>query len=455
VQLVLWTVALEALLLLFFAVVLLLVIQNSQNQRIEESLRLSAVQLNAVVDLHDGDYMVSPAETLNLRTEGILAWVISPEGELGMTIGETPAGLPYAVPSPLPALNHQVDLTLPESGEPVRLLVTPLSEGTERLGTLVVAISLRESQMLVQQILLGLMTTIPMVLLLSAAGGFFLANRALSPVAVITDTARQISAADLKQRIELDLPEDEIGRLTNTFNAMLERLEQAFQRERQLTSDVSHELRTPLGMLKTQLSLARSRPRDAATLLQMMKAMEEDVDRMTQLIEQMLTLARIEQRGLRHVEPVDLSLLLAEVTAQLQIKAQRRQVYLHLELYSQTSFELYAYEEQLRQVFSNLIDNAIKYAPTGGQVEIHASRHWQQLTISVSDNGAGIPPEQLPHLFERFYRVDDARTRDTGGFGLGLAIAQAIVKAHDGQIKVHSELGKGSTFTVCLPVKAL
>lgn len=134
VQLVLWTVALEALLLLFFAVVLLLVIQNSQNQQIEESLRLSAVQLNAVVDVHDGHYLVSPEETLNLRTRGILAWIITPESQLGMTIGESAAGLPYALPSPLPRLNQLVDQTLPESREPVRLLVTPLSEGTERLG---------------------------------------------------------------------------------------------------------------------------------------------------------------------------------------------------------------------------------------------------------------------------------------------------------------------------------
>jgi heavy metal sensor kinase len=447
VRLVLWTVVLEALLLLVFALVLVVILRSTQNRQIEETLRLSATQLNAVVDLSDSGFRVSAAETADLRARGLLAWVLTPSGEVGLTVGEVDAHpLPAGLPPP-----EQITEAVLDNGAPVRLLVTPLQEGSRALGTIVVALPLAASQTFLNQILLSLAVAIPIVLVLSAAGGLFLANRALAPVATITATARQISAADLSKRLNLSLPNDEIGQLAQTFDAMLERLEAAFQRERQLTSDVSHELRTPLGMLKTQLSLARSRPRDAAALLQMMANIEGDVDRMTRLIEQLLTLARVEQKGLDESAPVDLGQLLTHVIDPLRETARVRQVSLNLSLPPQVNMHLQGDAEPLRQVFTNLIDNALKYTPAGGQVSVSAHRNWQEIAVSVSDTGTGIPPEHLPHLFERFYRVDSARARDTGGFGLGLAISQTIVQAHNGQITVDSQPDHGTTFTVTLP----
>ncbi len=448
VQLVLWTVALEALLLLVFAVVLVVILRNAQNQQIEETLRLSAAQLNAVVDISDSGFHAAVAETADLRSRGVLAWVLTPAGGVGLTVGEAEA---HPLPAALSPPEQLTDTTL-DTGVPVRLFVTPLREGSRALGTIVVALPLTVSHAFLNQILLSLTVAIPIVLALSAVGGLFLANRALAPVATITATARQISAADLSQRLNLTLPDDEIGQLAQTFDAMLERLDAAFQRERQLTSDVSHELRTPLGMLKTQLSLARSRPREAATLLQMMADMEGDVDRMTRLIEQLLTLARVEQKGLAQLAPVDLGKLLTAVAEQLQLPARDRQVALNLSLPAQVNLQLQGDAEPLRQVFTNLIDNVLKYTPAGGQVSVSAGRTWQEITVLISDTGPGIPAEHLPYLFERFYRVDSARTRDTGGFGLGLAISQAIVQAHSGQITVDSQLDRGTTFTVTLPV---
>lgn len=449
VRLVLWTVAVEAALLLVFTVVLVVILHNTQNQQIEETLRLSATQLNAVVDANDTGYYVSAGETADLRSRGVLAWILTPQGTVGLTVGDAEH---YSLPVPLPPPEQLTEATL-ANGEPVRLLVTPLQEGSHRLGTVVVALSLRESRTFINQILLSLALAIPIILALSVVGGLFLANRALAPVAVITTTARQISAADLSQRLNLNLPDDEIGQLAQTFDTMLARLDAAFQRERQLTSDVSHELRTPLGMLKTQLSLARSRPRDTATLLQMMAEMEGDVDRMTRLIEQLLTLARIEQKGPVALAPVDLGQLLATLAAQLQLSAQERQVTLNLTLPPQVNLHLNGDEEQLRQVFANLVENALKYTPVGGQVNVTTGRHWQEIFVSVTNTGPGIAPEHLPHLFERFYRVDSARTRETGGFGLGLAIAQAIVHAHHGQIETDSRANVGTTFTVTLPAQ--
>lgn len=446
-RLALWMVVVEVLLLAVLTAVLVLTLKNLQNQQIENTLHLSASELNAVIDVRDGRYEVAAGETAVVRERGVMAWILSPDGQIALTIGNAEN---YDLPIGLPLSGQLNTGTLPD-GEPVRYFVTPLLEGTDLLGTLVLAFPLSGNQIFTQQIFLGLLIAIPIVLILSVLGGVFLAGRALQPVATITHTAQKINAESLSHRIEMSLPEDEIGQLAQTFNAMLERINRAFERERQLTSDVSHELRTPLGMLKTQLSLARSRPREASALLQMMAEMEGDVDRMTRLVEQMLTLARVEQRGLTPLEIVDCAQLLQDIVADLQVSAQEHAVTLELTLPPQVDFFLLADGERLRQVFVNLIENGIKYSPEGEAVLVTAVRHWQQISISVTNKGAEIPPEQIPHLFERFYRVDDARARTTGGFGLGLAIAKAIVEAHGGTITVKSDSGEGSTFIVHLP----
>lgn len=450
VRLVLWTVMLEAVLLLIFAFIFVTALQSSQNQQIDETLRLSAAQMNAVVDVAvsggGSRYEIPAEDTAALRTRGVLVWILAPDGRVGATVGEAAFS---PLPRFLPALGDTVDIIL-ANGEPARLLTLPLQEGNRLYGTLVLAVSYRTGQTFIQQVLLSLVIALPVVLSLSAAGGLFLANRALLPVATITATAREISAADLSQRLALNLPDDEIGRLAQTFNGMLERLDHAFQRERQLTSDVSHELRTPLGMLKTQLSLARSRPRTHAELLQMMVAMEGDVDRMTRLVEQMLTLARIEQHGIDTFSPIDVGLLLTEIMENLEPKAQDKSISMSLSIPHTVSLVLDGDQDHLRQVFTNLVENGIKYADVGGKVDVQVRRLYEQLVVTVSNTGPGIHPDDLPHIFERFYRADVSRARSTGGFGLGLAISKAIVEAHQGRITVASNAEGETSFAVVL-----
>ncbi|MEO8391376.1 MAG: ATP-binding protein [Chloroflexota bacterium] len=447
-RLVVWTVALEALLLLIFAALLMFVIQQTQNNPIDQALRLSASQLNAVVDIRLGHYVIQDDDKAALNAQGVIAWVLTPDGVVAATVGNVGSTLPLM---PLPTPSQMIDAPLP-NGEPGRFLVAYLSEDNHNLGTLVLALSLRESRELVQEILLSLVIAIPIVLLLSGAGGLFLANRALSPVAAITKTARQITADDLSHRLDVHLPDDEIGQLATTLNAMFDRLDLAFQRERQLTADVSHELRTPLALLKTQLSLARSRPRESAVLLQMIADMEDDVDRMTRLTEQMLILARIDQPdAVLSLGAVDLKTLLQRVVDSLQEQESEQQIELCLSKFEDSSLAVEGDYERLLQVFLNLLDNAIKYAGTQGRVTVKAEREAQAVSVQISNTGAAIAPEHLLHLFERFYRADSARARATGGFGLGLAIAAAIVKAHHGQIQVTSEASAGTTVTVTLP----
>ena len=448
VRLVVWTVALEAVLLLIFGALLIFVIQEAQNNQIDEALRLGASQLNAVVDIQAGQYVIQTADKSALSAQGVLAWILTPEGVVANTVGSVGSSLP---PVPLASPDQLTDSVLP-NGEPGRFLVAYLNEGNHNLGTLVLAASLRDSQQLIQQILLGLGIAIPVVLLLSSAGGLFLANRALSPVAAIARTARSITAADLSRRLAIDGPDDEIGQLAATLNAMLDRLEQAFERERQLTADVSHELRTPLAMLKTQLSLARSRPRDNATLIQMMADMENDVDRMTRLTEQMLILARVEQDKPLELDIVDLKSVLQSAVERIMGQAEPRQVEVTLSAFGESPLQVEGNEERLLQVFLSLMDNAVKYAGAHGQVTVETLREGKSVAVTIFNTGVAIAPEHIPHLFERFYRADSARSQETGGFGLGLAIAAAIVKAHNGQIRVSSQPNMGTTVKVTFPI---
>lgn len=448
-RLVLWTVLLEALLLLALSLALMLILQTIQQQRTSEILQLAASQLNAAVDVRDGEFVIPPDDATALQADGIIAWVLDANGRVAASIG---AADRYPLPSPLPSFLQMKDAASPD-GDPIRLYRAPLQEGETIFGSMVLAISLHESQVLQARFLVGLLVLIPTILALSAVGGLILANRALTPVTQITHTAQQISAEDLSQRLNLTLPDDEIGDLARTFDAMLDRLERSFQREQQLTADVSHELRTPLGMLKAQLSLARARPRDKDQLLSMMATMEEDVDRLAEVMERTLLLARVEQQGVVTHEPLLLDEVLISVIDRFIPKADEKGVTLTPHWAPQLDWQMEGNGPYLEQVFTNLVQNALDHTPAGGEVIISAKRSWSELVVSIQDSGPGIPPEHAPHLFERYYRVDSARTRATGGLGLGLAIAQTIVQAHGGAITVESASGMGSTFTVTLPVK--
>ena len=446
-RLVLWMVALEALLLVVLAGVSLVSMRNIQNRQIDQTLRLSAAELNAVVDVRGTTFDIPQQDSAVLRERGISAWVLTPQGQVAVTVND---GESMTLPADLPASGHYLDGQA-DGGEAVRIYRAPLTERQQTLGTMVLALSKAPVRAASRQVLVSLGIAIPFVLVLSAYGGLFLAGRALSPVSDITRTAQQISAADLGQRLDIDLPDDEIGQLARTFNAMLERLDEAFRRERQFTADASHELRTPLGMMKTQISLARSRPRQADELLGMMIELEGDVDRMTQLVETMLNLARVEQSGPSGLDTVDLNALLQSVVTELRRRAVEQHVDLSFAAPANADLRTRGDWDRLRQVFTNLIENGLKYTPAGGTIRVDVRRNWEAVVITIADTGMGILAEHLPHVFERFYRVDDARSRADGGFGLGLAISRAIIQVHQGRIDVASTPGQGTVVTVTLP----
>jgi heavy metal sensor kinase len=290
------------------------------------------------------------------------------------------------------------------------------------------------------------------ILLLTASGvGYWLSHRALAPVDALARTARTISGHNLSSRLEKLNTGDELQRLSDTLNEMLARIESAFLRITEFTADASHELRTPIALIHTEAELALRRSRDASEYREALQQILVESDRTAKLIEELLALARADSGGeALNIQSLDLVALLRESASKWAQVAALRNLQFEQRLEAQR-LSVMGDENALRRVIDILLDNAIKYTPVPGKVTLSAEQKDGQVLVSVEDTGIGIGPEDRARIFERFYRVDKARSRELGGAGLGLAIAQWIVHLHKGSITVKSDLGKGSIFRVDLP----
>jgi heavy metal sensor kinase len=287
------------------------------------------------------------------------------------------------------------------------------------------------------------------VLALGLAGGWFLSRRAVRPIEAMSATAAAISATNLSQRIDTQRMDLELGSLAATLNAAFARLEEAFQQQARFTADASHELRTPLAVIHSQLEMALAKPRSAEEYQEAMQACLRAAQRMNNLIQGLLTLAHVDagKVALQRV-PVDLRELVEEAAALVGPLAREQGVALTV---SGDTASIEADPERLLQVVVNLLSNAINYNRPSGKVDVAVANEHDEVVLTVVDTGCGIPDADIPHVFERFFRVDKARSRASGGSGLGLAICKSIVEAHGGTIGVTSELDVGTTFVVRLP----
>jgi two-component system OmpR family sensor kinase len=300
-------------------------------------------------------------------------------------------------------------------------------------------------------IVLGI--AIPVALLLGSFGGLLLANQALSPVDRITSAAERIAKGDLAERVPVPEKMDEIGRLAATFNHMISRLQAAFERQKQFTSDASHELRTPLAVMRGEIEITLRRDRPPDEYKRVLTSNLEEILRLTRLIEDLLMLARGDSGQVElRCEPMDLGKLCQQMTEYITpLAAQREQIL----TYNSAKAEVIvnADMQRIKQLLLNLLDNAIKYTEPGGKITLSLMTEDKQAVITVSDTGRGIPNEDLPHIFERFFRRS-AKTSDrsASGFGLGLSIVKWIVDSHGGKIETKSQTGKGTDFIVKLPL---
>jgi heavy metal sensor kinase len=450
VRLTLWYVALLAVILLAFSGLLYLTLSRGLREELDVTLSTEAVRLISSMDFENNAPQLGEGPD-NLRIGTVAALYDSGGRRL----------LAYDVRQPLPLLpeslrqaaqGQQTFVTAAlADGTQWRVLTAPVFENGFQVGILQVGRPVAEVDATLRQLSLLLVVAVPLTLLVASAGGLFLARRALGPIDGITRAAAAIGADDLSQRLNFRGSHDEVGRLAATFDRMLDRLDRAFRRQRQFTADASHELRTPLTMLASQIDVALERKRTSAEYERLLRSLREDASRMTQLVSELLTRARADAgQQLLTSEELDLGGLVSSVVQAMQPLALQRSIQLADD--AQPHVTISGDQTRLSQLLINLVDNALRYTPSGGRVHVAVKEEAGWAELSVVDTGIGIAAEHLPHLFERFYRADPARARTDGGAGLGLAIAEWITQAHGGQIRVASEVGRGSTFTVRLPL---
>ena len=335
---------------------------------------------------------------------------------------------------------------------PFRVITVPVMMGKDTPYLVMAAASLEGVQEALQRTVMILSVLTPTVFVISLLGGWLLVGRSLKPVHEMTRTALAIEHTNLDRRIQPPSTDDEIARLASAFNEMIARLDKSFRQIQQFSADASHELKTPLTTMRGEAEVALMadlKPEQYKTAL---RSIVDEVERMSAIVDNLLLLARADAEQIQiRKERVALHELVMEVFEQLAPVARKREISLDVEEIEAADVE--GDPLWLRQIVTNLINNAVKYTPPGGSVTIGlSSSSIHEARVVIRDTGPGIPEEHLPHIFDRFYRVDPGRSRDAGGVGLGLNIAQWAAEAHGGHIGVESEVGKGTKFTLCLPV---
>jgi two-component system OmpR family sensor kinase len=320
--------------------------------------------------------------------------------------------------------------------------------------TLVVLQSLHSQKEMFRELAQTFALVIPIAVLLASAGGYFLAYKSLAPVVAMSTQAGRIGAATLHERLPVKNEKDELGHLARSFNQLLDRLDQSFDRQRRFMADASHELRTPVAILRGEAEVALSRPdRKPEEYRESLAVLRAESQRLTHIVDDLFTLARADA-GQYPLSPRDFYLdeLVADCTRATRTLALAKHITLNCD--AAQELPIHADEPLLRRMILNLLDNAIKHTPAGGRVALACQRTGGDYAVSITYSGAGIPLDLQPRIFERFFRADKARSRgenDGGGAGLGLSIARWIAEAHHGRLDLTRSDAAGSTFTAYLP----
>jgi heavy metal sensor kinase len=297
-----------------------------------------------------------------------------------------------------------------------------------------------------------LLLSIPALLGVASAGAYWLSRSAIAPVGEIARAASSIRENEMSKRLPVPQTGDELQSLSETLNELFGRLEGAFKRISEFTADASHELRTPIALMRTRTEVALRKQRSEAEYRETLIRIHSELERTSALIENLMTLARADS-GTQTVPlaPTEMNEVLAEIWEPAKLLAKVKSIHYEQKL-TDSPLVVSGNAALLRRLFLILIDNAVKYTPSEGRISVALETRNSSAVAEIRDNGIGIPPSDIPHIFERFYRSDASRSRDSGGTGLGLSIAKWIAEAHNGEISVVSTLGEGSTFRVQLPL---
>ncbi len=420
--------------LALFSAAIWLLVKHSLFATIDETL---AEQAKGVARVIQAEY--KPSKPDHLQEELSEYAEATPEGKL----------IEVLDPRSEVLIRGAIGLSAAANGQYRTLATEVVVEGQKY--RILVAAPLAGTNLTLRRLREVLLWAAPLVLLIGSTGGYWMSRRALAPVDAITRAAQSIGIENLAQRLEVPATGDELQRLSETWNSMLERLEAAVKRLSQFTADASHELRTPITLIRATAELTLRRERSVQTYREALQQVVDESDRTTRLLEDLLLLARADA-GLPALalDRLELTPLVRDVCEQGQILAQARRLEILTETPEQQVY-VDANDPELRRLLLLLVDNAVKYTPAGGRITVSVDVGSSGATITVRDTGIGIPASALPHVFERFYRVDESRNREAGGAGLGLSIAQWIAERHHARLEAESVMGRGSAFRVRFP----
>jgi len=452
IRLTLWYAGVLAVSLIAFALLVYYAAANVFYQRQDEALRSTAETVASA-------YMqeLEEEQSISKANEVVLAEMVFPNRYVEVTdaSGRVVAwsanltGRVLAIPAASLASARQQKTSFAVINN-LRVAVVPLSPGKE-LGYAAVAEPLSVIDEGLRRLRRDFFAGVPLILLLASLGGYFLARKSLSPIALMNRQTQRITAENLSARLDVMNERDELGGLALTINDLLARLENSFTEQQRFVADASHELRTPLAVLRgeTEVSLAQSRSIDEYKAS--LNLIKDEAERLSRIVEDLFVLARqpADRRAVSR-QPVRLDKIVEECGRAAQVLAAQKS--LKLTVAPGTPLSLNGDDELLQRMILNLLDNAVKYTPAGGEISVELKPSNGDARLTVRDNGIGIPAKDQPHVFDRFYRVDKARSRALGGAGLGLSIARQIAEAHGGTVSVESSAG-GSVFTVELPVR--
>jgi heavy metal sensor kinase len=447
VRLTLWYAGAMVVVLAVYAAAVFIFVQDNSSQLLDERLHDDFDWASDMLAQRP-DGSIQPYEETG---EGDSPWL-----QVWSLTGDVLYNTPAARRTPVPGANRlaaKADdriVRIPDADPPFRVL-----SGGSRIGgrPVVVQVARSEAPILqdLHQLLLVLLFGLPVGVAAAVLGGYSLARRALAPVDRMAERARSITAERLKDRLPVDNPDDELGRLATVFNETLGRLESSFEQMRRFTADASHELRTPLTAIRSVGEVGLRGKRDDGAYREIIGSMLEEADRLALLVDRLLILSRADNDEARlSREVIDVGELAEEVAEQLDVLAEEKQQSIIVE---HTPGPAWMGDRLvLRQAVLNLVDNAIKYTPSGGRITLRVGQSGNDATLEVSDNGPGIPPELQSRIFDRFYRVDKSRSRDNGGgTGLGLSIAKWAVEVNGGQLTLETLKSGGSTFRITMP----
>jgi len=453
-RLTLWFTIILGVIILLFGAFFFVALQNWLVARVDGNLREYSAQVHATMHSDnntgplDYDVIHSSLPPINeIESPGIFVQIMDSSDNVVVksdNLGNQE--LPAAPSLIATGFSGREDWQTVSSGNTrVRIMVSPLYLPDQTL-VLEVAQSLAPTDSAIGGVGLAVLISMVVILTLALISGAILVRRALSPVKRITTTAQGISSSsDLSRRVGYRGPSDEIGQLATTFDHMIERLDRAFQSQKNFVADASHELRGPLTVIQGNLDLLK-RNLSEEDRRESVRALEAETARMTRIMSNLLVLAELESGQSEQQEMVSLKEMLLDAGERAMHMAGDRRIVIE----RQEDLWVKGDADRLEQVLRNLVDNAIRYTPEGGTITLSLFQDGGWALLKVADTGIGISPEHLPHIFDRFYRADKARSRASGGTGLGLAIVKGIVEQHGGRVTVTSEPGKGSTFTVWL-----